>query len=240
MIASVSKGTSEDWTKRAWVPKYWNETGFVLCDSLGGRGLAQIVPFKWWIDSEDFYAPTDMRNSKYSIKRDWYYNNPATPELFGKKCEVTEDTWAKCSVFPTITKFNYGKTDDDPAYTGNNKDRMKFRLAETYLLLAEARLQQGNAQGAAEAINVVRKRAGAPEITASQATIDFLLDERIRELVGEELRRFTLVRTGKLVERTKKYNSRSSKIDNDHILWPIPQSIIDSNTGADFPQNPGY
>lgn len=233
-------GDSEDWTKRAWVPKYWNETGFVLCDSLGGRGLAQIVPLKWWIEGDDFYAPTDMRNSKYSIKRDWYYNNPATPELLGKKCEVTEETWAKCSIFPTITKFNYGKTDDDPAYTANNKDRMKFRLAETYLLLAEARLQQGNTQGAAEAINVVRKRAGAPEITASDATIDFLLDERIRELVGEELRRFTLVRTGKLVERTKKYNSYSSKIDEDNMLWPIPQSIIDSNTGADFPQNPGY
>lgn len=117
---------------------------------------------------------------------------------------------------------------------------MKFRLAETYLLLAEARLQQGNTQGAAEAINVVRKRAGAPEITASQATIDFLLDERIRELVGEELRRFTLVRTGKLIERTRKYNSYSNKIDEHNTLWPIPQSIIDSNTGADFPQNPGY
>ena len=38
-------GKYEDWTKRAWVPKYWNETGFTLCDSLGGRGLAQIVPF---------------------------------------------------------------------------------------------------------------------------------------------------------------------------------------------------
>lgn len=38
-------GEYEDWTKRAWVPKYYNEDGFVLADSLGGRGLAQIVPF---------------------------------------------------------------------------------------------------------------------------------------------------------------------------------------------------
>ncbi|WP_437344575.1 RagB/SusD family nutrient uptake outer membrane protein, partial [Parabacteroides goldsteinii] len=100
--------------------------------------------------------------------------------------------------------------------------------------------RQNNASGAAEAINVVRKRAGAPDITASQATMDFLLDERIRELVGEELRRLTLVRTGKLVERTRKYNSYSNKIDEHHALWPIPQTIIDSNTGADFPQNTGY
>ena len=61
---------------------------------------------------------------------------------------------------------------------------------ETHLLLAEARIRQNNASGAAEAINVVRKRAGAPDITASQATMDFLLDERIRELFGEELCRF--------------------------------------------------
>lgn len=79
-----------------------------------------------------------------------------------------------------------------------------------------------------------------PEITAKDATIDFLLDERIRELVGEELRRFTLVRTGKLVERVKKYNPHSNTMDEHHTLWPIPQTIIDSNTGAEFPQNPGY
>ena len=52
-------GANEDWTKRAWVPKYYNEDGFVLADSLGGRGLAQIVPFKWWIDSNDFFASSD-------------------------------------------------------------------------------------------------------------------------------------------------------------------------------------
>ena len=53
------------------------------------------------------------------------------------------------------------------------------------------------------------------------ATIDFLLDERIRELVGEELRRFTLVRTGKLVERVKKYNPHSNTMDEHHTLWHL-------------------
>ena len=67
--------------------------------------------------------------------------------------------------YPVITKFFYGKTDDSPSYEGNNKDRMKFRLAETYLLLAEARIRQNNASGAAEAINVVRN---VPEHRTSQ------------------------------------------------------------------------
>lgn len=231
-------GSNDDWTKRAWVPKYWNEDGFVLADTLGGRGLAQIVPFKWWVDSEDFFDATDMRNSDYNIKRNWYYNNPES-DKFGQKAEITQDTWDRCTLFPAVTKFFYGRN-EDLSYGGNNKDRMKFRLAETYLLLAEANIMLGDAQGAADAINVIRKRANATEIAAKDATIDFLLDERIRELVGEELRRFTLVRTGKLVERAKKYNSYSSTIDEHHTLWPIPQTIIDSNTGAEFPQNPGY
>lgn len=125
-------------------------------------------------------------------------------------------------------------------YAGNSKDRMKFRLAETYLLKAEACIQQKKYAEAAEAINAVRRRAGATEITASQATLDFLLDERIRELVGEEARRFTLSRTGTQVERVAKYNKYSAGFDAHNLVWPIPQTVIDSNTGAEFPQNEGY
>lgn len=230
-------GANEDWTRRAWSPRYWDGVaGMVLADSLGGRGLAQIMPFKWWIDTEGFFTKDDIRNSESNIKRNWYYNDPASPN-YGKKAEITEATWKASQLYPVITKFFFGK-EEDLTYTGNSKDRMRFRLAETYLLKAEACLMQNNAKGAAEAINEVRKRAGATEISESEATIDFLLDERIRELVGEELRRFTLVRTGKLVERVHKYNPYSNSMSEKHNLWPIPQTVIDSNTGAEFPQNP--
>ena len=103
-------------------------------------------------------------------------------------------------------------------------------------------LRQGDLAGAREAINEVRRRAGATELTSdSQMTVDFLLDERIRELVGEEQRRFTLLRLGKLLERTRKYNTEAGPAMKDyHVLWPIPQSIRDSNTDAEFPQNEGY
>lgn len=230
-------GANEDWTRRAWSPRYWDGVaGMVLADSLGGRGLAQIMPFKWWIDTEGFFTKDDIRNSESNIKRNWYYNDPASPN-YGKKAEITEATWKASQLYPVITKFFFGK-EEDLTYTGNSKDRMRFRLAETYLLKAEACLMQNNAKGAAEAINEVRKRAHATEISESEATIDFLLDERIRELVGEELRRFTLVRTGKLVERVHKYNPYSNSMSEKHNLWPIPQTVIDSNTGAEFPQNP--
>lgn len=235
-------GSNEDWTRRAWNPRYWDKLeGFVLADSLGGRGLAQIVPLTWWIeDTPDFYDETDIRNSEYNIKRHWYYNDKKNyPELYGKLAPITKETREKNQIYPVITKFFYGKA-DDLQYTGSNKDRMKFRLAETYLLKAEACIQQGDNEGAKNAINEVRKRAGASEITKEEATMDFLLDERIRELVGEELRRFTLARTGKWIERVKKYNPYSSNMTEDNLLLPIPQYIIDLNTGADFPQNPPF
>lgn len=234
-------GEYEDWTKRAWVPKYFNKKGIIIADSLGGRGMGQIAPLKWWIEGNGFYDKTDIRNSRYNIKRDWYYNDP-TSENYGKKVEISDADWDQGVLFPVPTKFFYGVIDKggDASYGGNNKDRIKFRLAETYLLKAEACIRQNKLQDAADAINVVRARAHASLITKDQVTMDFLLDERIRELVGEELRRFTLVRTGKLVERTKKYNQFSQDIDEHNTLWPIPQEIINSNTGAEFPQNPGF
>ena len=202
---------SEDWTKRAWVPKYWDISGFQIADSLGGRGLAQLMGLPWWIGNDSkFFEDTDIRNSEYNIKRHWYYNNPNVPETYGKPCEMTDELWEAGKLCPAITKFFYGVIDrgGSEGYGGNTKDRMKFRLAETYLLLAEARMNQGDTQGAADAINEVRRRAHASDISAADVTKDFLADERIRELAGEELRRFTLCRLGILKERSNKYNPR--------------------------------
>lgn len=228
-----------DWSKRAWVPFYANIGGFTLADSLGGRGLGQIRPFDWWLNS---YEAQDIRNSEFNIKRHWYYNDP-TSALYGQQVNITAQMKASGNLFPTTTKFFYGKTADNPAYEGNMKDRVKIRLAETYLLLAEAYLQQNNQVAAAEAINQIRSRAHASPILAGDATMDFLLDERARELIGEEMRRLTLSRFGSeiFLRRVRTLNDQSkSAIQDYHVLWPVPQEVIDTNTGAEFPQNPGY
>ncbi|MGJ1283404.1 RagB/SusD family nutrient uptake outer membrane protein [Sphingobacterium spiritivorum] len=228
-----------DWSKRAWVPFYSQQTGFVLADSLGGRGLGHIRPFDWWLNG---YEAQDIRNSKYNIKRDWYHNDPKSP-LFGTKLNITQEIKESGNVFATTTKFFYGKTADNPAFEGNMKDRVKVRLAETYLLLAEAYLQKSNPGLAADAINVVRARAKATPASAAQVNIDYLLDERARELLGEEMRRITLSRFGReiFLRRVKELNTQSkAAIKEGNELWPIPQEVIDANSDAVFPQNQGY
>ena len=116
-----------------------------------------------------------------------------------------------------------------------------FRVAGVYLLKAEAYLGKGDKPNAAAAINVVRGRANAAPVAAADVDIDYLLDERIRELLGEEARRIVLIRTGKLVERTKKYNAVSGPTMQDYnALLPIPQREIDINDESVLEQNPGY
>jgi len=121
------------------------------------------------------------------------------------------------------------------------KDNYLFRLAETYLLRAEAYIMKGDLQKAADDLNVLRNRAKTFPVLPANVTIDFLLDERMRELSSEELRMLTLTRMGKLYERNVKYNEKSGvTIQPYHNLWPIPYSEIERNIYSKMEQNPGY
>lgn len=142
--------------------------------------------------------------------------------------------------------------------TGGSRDWMAFRLAETHLIAAEAYFYMNGAASpdAIAHLNAVRERAAWPgeevNITATTATslqaegIDFILDERGRELLGEGFRWFDLKRTGKLVERTTMHNPDAvpptGGLEEFHNLRPIPQSQIDLTDGGEssFPQNPEY
>src|SRR5699024_9655849 len=156
---------------------------------------------------------------------------------------------------PAIRKF------DDPksafAQRGSTRDIFLARLSGAYLIAAEAYYKAGNLSKATARINAVRKRAALPghksdmTITGGQINIDFILDERARELAGEYHRWFDLKRTGQLVNHTKKYNRDiknwfdqginpfQGTDGNLKILRPIPQEALDLNQG-DYSQNPGY
>lgn len=229
--------TYNDWTRRAWVAAYFSIQGFIISKEYGGRGLGQIRPIDYVLDN---YEAKDVRNSPYNIRRDYIYNDSDNTELLGKKHTITQDNMDRGHIFPTTTKFDY-MPENDETYAGNQKDKIRFRLAETYLLLAEAYINDNEIAKATDAINKVRIRAGATPAEQADVNMDYLLDERARELLGEEMRRFTLVRTKKLIERTQKYNSKSASVIKDyHALWPIPQDVIDSNSDVKWENNIGY
>jgi hypothetical protein len=162
-------------------------------------------------------------------------------------------------MYPDLYKF-----DDTKRYAVNDVSMRSVviaRLAETYLLAAEALIMQGKKQEALYYVNTVRKRAAyregmsASELAAAELAmtitdpnvldIDFILTERTRELCGEGgMRWYDLTRTNKLVERVRLYNPEGSpNIQDFHVLRPIPQTQIDLMTDpaqkAAY-QNEGY
>ena len=135
----------------------------------------------------------------------------------------------------------------------SNKDQYAMILAETYLLRAEAHLRKGNLGSAAADINVVRARSGANPVADGDVTLDYLFDERARELYTEEWRLIHMMRmrevdgTNVLVDRTIRYYNNDQAIggvgagiQTHNRLYPIPQSEIDLNIDAVLEQNPGY
>lgn len=231
--------TNNPQQRRNWGAAYYQISGMKLCDSLGGRGIARMRLTNWVI--YDLYETNDMRNSQYNLRRKFYYNNP-TSANYGQPVPYTgADTVFK--ICPHTTKWYEFNPNDEFGFA-MIKDFMLMRLGETYLLKAEAQLNQSNPNGAATTINVLRTRANASQVSGSQITLDFILDERTRELLAEENRRMTLMRTGKLVTRTTAYNTQTINpvlgISSKNLLLPIPLSEINLNKDAVLEQNPGY
>lgn len=161
----------------------------------------------------------------------------------------TPDAYNGKAIFPTITKF----LDRTKAVPNDNSDRsyIIFRLGETYLIAAEAAFKLNNNADAANHINVLRERArnketssaGALNVQASDITLNFILEERTRELLAEHCRWADLVRTGTLLERVRKYDEGPAAINitDKHMLRPIPKRQIERVTsGEPYPQNPGW
>lgn len=223
--------------RRVWGSRYHQQKGMLLCDSLGGRGISRIALTNWVLNS--LYSTGDMRNSKYNLRRDYYYNDP-TFAKFGQKVDITDPTVnTERFIVPQTNKWNQFDP-KDPFGSAMIKDIIVMRLGETYLLKAEAQFKQGKFSEAATTINILRSRADASPVTAADITIDFILDERARELLAEENRRMTLMRTGQLVNRVIGRGQKITGISAANLLLPIPQAEIDLNKDAVLDQNSGY
>jgi starch-binding outer membrane protein, SusD/RagB family len=258
-------GTDSPQQRRVWGGGYYDIAGMLPADTLGGRSIARVRLNNWVLYG--LYEDGDMRNSKYNIRRNWYFNNTAAnynnirgQEVpYGVDTEFTlADGTTKIKILaadtvwrlaPYTTKWGQFDARDTFGY-GMWKDFMLMRLGETYLLRAEARFKQNDLGGAADDINVLRDRANASQVVSGEVTLDLILDERARELLAEENRRMTLVRTGTLVQRATTLTGvgplangnieTTNGLTSQHLLMPIPQLEIDLNKDAELEQNQDY
>ncbi|MDF2192291.1 RagB/SusD family nutrient uptake outer membrane protein [Paraflavitalea sp. CAU 1676] len=186
------------------------------------------------------------------------YRVIAPREFYFVGGSVDQSDLVTSNMYPSLSKY------EDPGKgLANNPGSRPFvvaKLSETYLMAAEAGMILNNKAQAMDFINILKLRAAyrpglAPaEVTnrynvikltdANQVTLDYILDERTRELCGESIRWPDLAARGKLIERAKLYNTDAApKITaNKHELRPIPREQLDRVTDADKGkyQNPGY
>ena len=165
--------------------------------------------------------------------------------------EITNESNFKNNGIPITKFYNVNKDGSKPKSSEAYVDFPLFRLGEIYLNLAEAVLRGGQGATRAEAlayVNALRKRAyngneTAAPIGDSAFTLDFLLDERGRELFYEAQRRTDLIRFGKYTSADYvwpwKGGVAEGKAVNDfYTVYPLPSDDIGSNTN--LKQNDGY
>ncbi|UZD23113.1 RagB/SusD family nutrient uptake outer membrane protein [Algoriphagus halophytocola] len=251
-----------------------------------GRGIGRLRG-TWYHQSMIWDDENDLRHApgNWMDMEDLVYNNPDIKEndpYYNQNLEfrneegvvLVVDTIRSWFSWPHYKLFVPDAQRNQPQ--GGPTDWYIFRLAESYLLRAEAKFWLGDLAGAASDINAVRTRAGAAPYTADEINIGTVLDERARELYYEEPRKTELTRiarifamTGKTAYNGKSYNEADFSKDNFyydrimevtdyynkgvftrhgdtytlspyHVLWPIPQNAINSNTKGHLNQNEGY
>lgn len=250
-------------------------------DVFYGRPFKRLRPTSYLLNTVFAERTNDSRYKK-TFRDTWLSNNPGTynaASFDNSKTKVTfaaGDTaifipgveWTQAqraakpyqvlvpsqyseALFPTLKKF-FDTKRPDLTYEAGSRDFFVYRLADVYLMLAEAQLKVGNIAEATEAINAVRYRAGWPGkkdnmlIAEKDMNMELVIEERARELAGEQMRWLDLKRWGLLIERVKQYNPQAAvNIKDYNVVRPIPQTQIDrSAKGTDgksvFPQNQGY
>lgn len=282
--AEVNGGTK---SMRRHLPAWWQT---YIKDPDGNRGMIDTAGDEYFVKlgrgsgyvrSSNYYNYdiwTDETDMRHDSVNNWFpvekfvYNNPNS-NYYGQKVQIQytnqDDTIHCWYPFPYYKVYiEDEETPDIPQ--GGHSDWYVFRLAETYLLRAEAYFWLNDLNNAAKDINEVRLRAKAKPVAPQQVNIDYILDERARELYAEELRKTELTRISyimaenglygyslesfsqknywydRVIEKNNFYRdnlwygNQNYKVSPFHVLWPIPAKAIDSNIGGVINQNEGY
>ena len=244
-----------------FVTQYFQIPGIVEDLEQGGRGFSRVIPNNYLLDllAED---PNDTRDDNTYFRLNYFYNDVNNLPA-GKNVGDVIDIYKPISaanpdgdqyqryfqrLHPSCVKFN--EEDDDATSYRNRTSALVYRLAETYLIAAEAIMRSSG--DPLPYINAVRTRANAVPVTTISEQI--ILDERARELSFEGQRWFTLKRMGQEVINRQittyagagdfypaNLGSKDPRTNwQDHFInWPIFQEDLDL-LGPNYPQNLGY
>lgn len=242
-------------------------------DVVNGRPFKRLKPTPYLLNTVFADRVNDTRYKK-TFKDTWLSNKPGTynttfdgskatvtykagdttifipgyemslEERKAKKYQVLVPSLYNFALFPTLKKF-FDPLRPDMTYENGSRDYFVHRLADTYLMLAEAQFKLGKQAEAVAAINAVRVRAAAAgkaeNMKVTSVDMNLIMEERARELAGEQTRWMDLKRWGNLVERVKLYNSdAATNVRDIHYVRPIPQKQVDLSENGGFPQNAGY
>ena len=206
-----------------------------------GRGVAYLRPT--WYPTHAIWntGAGDLRHAPGNWMRmeDLVYNNPAlkgSDSYYGKPLQefsnsgtlLVADTVRSWFGWPHYKLYVYNPNTASSQQNGGFTDWYIYRLAETYLLRAEAYWWKGDLPDATADLNIVRARAGADPLLMTQVDMATILDERARELYYEEPRKMVLTRiaylfaqTGKAAPTGKTYNLQNFSKDNFWYDWTI-------------------
>ncbi|NGP87039.1 RagB/SusD family nutrient uptake outer membrane protein [Fodinibius halophilus] len=186
-------------------------------------------------------TPVINRDINFKNTRDQFHNHRQAKDI--EAVETFTDGYA-VSKWKNVTSNNTAGA--DPTFV--DIDFPMFRLADVYLMYAEA-VERGGGGSEAKAVNLIndlRERAYGDQsanITSGDLTLDFILDERARELYWEghrrtDLRRFSKFTGGEYVWSWKGDIKGGSATDQKYNLYPLPASDVNSN--PNLSQNPDY
>jgi len=242
-------------------------------DVANGRPFKRLKPTPYLLNTVFADRVNDTRYNK-TFKDTWLSNKPGTynttfdgskatvtykagdttifipgyemtlAERAAKKYQVLVPSLYNYALFPTLKKF-FDPLRPDMTYENGSRDYFVHRLADTYLMLAEAQFKLGKQAEAVAAINMVRVRAAAAgkteQMKVTSVDMNLIMEERARELAGEQTRWMDLKRWNNLVERVKLYNTDGAVgVSDKHYVRPIPQKQVDLSENGGFPQNAGY
>ncbi len=219
----------------------WGGTTFIIHASVGG----DMVPGDYGIDG----GWGGTRTTRQLVEK--FTDNDNRKMFFTDGQSIEIDNISDFQNGYAVTKFRNMSYDEQgngtPGFslTFPDTDFPMFRLADVYLMYAEAVVRGGGGSinTATEYVNMLRTRAGASQISDSDLTLDFILDERARELCWEGHRRTDLIRFNKFtggdyVWSWKGHSKEGRSTDAKYNLFPLPAADVNGN--PNLTQNPNY